>query len=90
MLMKSNYTKPINLGNPNEKSIMYMAKYIKSLIGSSSKIVHFPALVDDPKRRKPSIEKAKKYIEWSPKVSLKEGIQKAALYFNNELSTTND
>ncbi|KAF1740236.1 hypothetical protein MXB_793 [Myxobolus squamalis] len=68
--MKSNYRKPVNLGNPNEQTVYYVADYIKSIIGSKSKIINLPPLIDDPRRRNPNIDKAKNFINWVPKVNI--------------------
>ncbi|XP_048745246.1 UDP-glucuronic acid decarboxylase 1-like [Ostrea edulis] len=87
-LMNSNYSQPINLGNPEEHTMMDFATIIKDLVGGSSKIVHKPAMQDDPKKRKPDITKAKKYLAWSPQVPMIEGIKKTIEYFRNELKRT--
>lgn len=54
-------------------------------MGGTSKIVELPALEDDPQRRKPDISRAKKYLNWEPKVSLEEGLKKTITYFTKEL-----
>lgn len=87
-LMNSNYSQPINIGNPEEHTIMDFATIIKDLVGGSSKIVNKPAMQDDPKKRKPDITKAKKYLQWSPQVPMMEGIRKTIDYFRNELKRT--
>lgn len=71
----------INLGNPNEKTIIEFATLIKSLTHTSSEIIHQPLPQDDPKKRNPDISKAKKLLNWEPKVSLEEGLQKTIDYF---------
>jgi nucleoside-diphosphate-sugar epimerase len=70
-----------NLGNPCEKSILYLATMIKKLIASRSVITHLPTPVDDPKRRKPDITKAKSILRWSPKMPLETGLKKTIEYF---------
>ncbi|XP_022288368.1 UDP-glucuronic acid decarboxylase 1-like [Crassostrea virginica] len=87
-LMNANYSQPINLGNPEEHTIMDFATIIKDLVGGSSKIVNKPAMQDDPKKRKPDITKARKYLQWSPQVPMMEGIRKTIDYFRNELKRT--
>lgn len=73
----------INMGNPNEKTILEFATIIKDLTGVSSEIVHEQLPDDDPKRRNPDISKAKKLLQWEPKVSLEEGIKKTIAYFKS-------
>lgn len=73
----------INLGNPDEKTINETAEYIIKMTSSSSEIVHEDLPEDDPKERKPDIEKAKKILSWYPKVSLEEGLSKTIQYFKS-------
>jgi len=84
-LMNNNYTRPANLGNPEEHTIKEFAEIIKSVVGGESKIINEPALEDDPQRRKPDITVAKTMLNWQPKVSMMEGINKTVEYFRNEL-----
>ncbi|XP_071085019.1 UDP-glucuronic acid decarboxylase 1-like isoform X1 [Haliotis cracherodii] len=85
-LMNSNYSLPCNLGNAEEHTIMDFAKIIRSLVKSStSKIVTKPAMQDDPKRRRPDITRARKYLNWQPVVPMMVGINKTIQYFQNEL-----
>ncbi|KAL5289978.1 UXS1 family protein [Megaselia abdita] len=89
LLMESNYTQPINLGNPVEHSIEEFASIIKGLVGGKSEIFKSQAVEDDPQRRKPDITRAKKYLNWEPKVSLKDGLQRTIDYFKMELERSN-
>ncbi|PNF40856.1 UDP-glucuronic acid decarboxylase 1, partial [Cryptotermes secundus] len=66
-LMASNYTLPVNLGNPTEYTIEEFASMIKRLVGRPSTIKQVAAVEDDPQRRKPDISRAKKYLGWEPK-----------------------
>ena len=75
---------PINLGNPNETSINQLAKIIIDLTNSKSKIVYSNALIDDPKKRKPDISRAKKLINWRPEIELNKGLRKTIDYFKKE------
>lgn len=68
-LMASNYTLPVNLGNPVERTIEEFAEIIRDSVGCKSKIVELPAVEDDPQRRKPDIARAKRYLDWEPRVS---------------------
>ncbi len=80
-LLHSKINTPVNIGNPKELSILQLAKTIKKLAGSKSKIVYKPLPVDDPKVRRPNIALAKKVLRWTPKVPLEEGLQKTLEYF---------
>jgi UDP-glucuronate decarboxylase len=70
LLMQSNYTNPVNLGNPDEYTILDFAKTILKSVGSTSSIEMLPPTQDDPKRRRPSIQRAKDVLGWEPKVVL--------------------
>lgn len=67
--MDSNYSQPINIGNPVEHTIEEFAILIKDLVGGKSKILQMAAVEDDPQRRKPDITRARKYLKWEPKVN---------------------
>lgn len=89
-LMASNYTLPVNLGNPVERTIEEFAELIRDSVGCRScKIVEHPAVEDDPQRRKPDIARAKRYLDWEPRVPLKEGLIKTIEYFRKELARSN-
>ncbi len=79
--MASDYTNPINLGNPSERSILEFAKLIIELTNSKSKIVYKPLPSDDPIQRKPDITLAKEILGWEPKVDIIEGLNKTIQYF---------
>lgn len=79
----SKETGPLNLGNPNEMSILDLARKIIDLTGSKSEIVHKPLPVDDPKVRQPDISMAKDLLGWVPKVDLDEGLPLTAEYFRS-------
>ena len=80
-LLFSDYCLPINLGNPDEMELLDMAKEIIALTSSQSSIVFEPLPIDDPKQRRPDISKAKKVLDWQPKVDRKEGLLKTIHYF---------
>lgn len=84
-LMDSNYTQPVNLGNPTEHTINEFAMIIKGLVGGKSKVIMTPAVEDDPQRRKPDIMRAMTYLNWKPKVALREGLKMTIDYFKKEL-----
>lgn len=79
---------PVNIGNPNEFSMMELATKVIELTGSKSKIIHFPLPKDDPTRRKPDISLAKEKLDgWEPKIQLEEGLKKTITYFDELLSS---
>ncbi len=84
-LMLSNETEPVNIGNPEEMSIIDFAKRIKELTGSESEMVFEDLPVDDPKTRQPDITKAKSVLGWEPKVSLDEGLKKTIEWFKTKI-----
>ena len=80
-LMNSGLNEPVNLGNPNEMTVLDLAENIIRLTGSKSKIEHEPLPVNDPKVRRPDITKAKAELIWQPKVGLEEGLKKTIEWF---------
>jgi UDP-glucuronate decarboxylase len=85
MATPGDVTGPINLGNPNEFTIRELAELVIEITGSASKIVHRPLPLDDPKQRKPNIEKAQQTLGWEPKVQLRQGLEKTVAYFDGLL-----
>lgn len=73
---------PMNLGNPEEYTILELAKLIIELTGSKSTIEYRPPLSDDPKQRKPNIAFAKETLGWKPSTPVKEGLKKTIAYFS--------
>src|SRR5690606_28819086 len=69
-LMMSDYSLPVNIGNPTEMTMLEFAEEIIKATGSRSKVVFKPLPQDDPKQRRPDITKAKKHLKWEPKVKL--------------------
>ena len=84
-LMISNVNTPMNIGNPNEMSVMDLAKRIKELSGSRSKIVKKPLPIDDPKVRRPDVAFAKRKLKWTPRVALEDGLERTIEYFRTEV-----
>jgi len=82
-LLHSNYTKPINLGNPDEIALIDFAKEIIAMGGANNKIVFKPLPLNDPIKRKPNINKAIKILYWHPQVSRKKGLENVFNYFNS-------
>jgi len=81
LAMKSKEHLPINLGNPQEMSILEFASNIKKFTGTRSEIEHKPLPSDDPKVRKPDISRAKSVLGWEPRVGFEEGIKKTIDWF---------
>jgi UDP-glucuronate decarboxylase len=79
------FTGPVNLGNPENYTILKLANKIIELTGAKSKIVFLPLPQDDPFQRKPDIELAKKKLEWKPKISLDDGLKRTVKYFRTIL-----
>lgn len=85
-LMRSGEREPVNLGNPNEMTMVEFAERIQRLTGTKSKLVFRELPADDPKRRRPDIGKAKRVLGWEPKVSLEEGLKHSVEYFQSVLA----
>ena len=84
-LMMSDYVMPMNIGNPEELTMLQLAQEIISLTNSKSKIVFKELPIDDPKIRQPDIAKSKKILEWEPNVSRKDGLEKTVNYFKTNI-----
>ncbi len=80
-LMMSDHSGPVNIGNPNELTMLEFAREIIKATGSRSKITYKPLPQDDPKQRRPDISLAKSVLGWQPEVSLAEGLKKTINYF---------
>ena len=82
-LINSNYEYPLNIGNPDEYSILELSKLIKKLSNSKSKITHKELPKDDPKKRRPDITLANKILNWKPKIKLTNGLIQTINYYQN-------
>jgi UDP-glucuronate decarboxylase len=88
MATGNDFSGPVNIGNPNEFSMLELAQEILSITGSASKIIHQPLPEDDPTQRKPDISLAKeKLANWEPEVQLRQGLEKTIAYFDHLLKT---
>jgi dTDP-glucose 4,6-dehydratase len=87
-LLNSDEAEPVNLGNPEEISILDFAKEIVRLTGSRSRIVFNPLPQNDPKVRQPDITKAKRILGWEPKVSREEGLRRTLQYFKGKITAS--
>lgn len=86
-LLLSDYAFPVNIGNPDEISILDTAREVQSLVNNNEAKIIFEGLpTDDPKVRRPDISKAKEILDWSPKVSRSEGLKITYDYFKNKMS----
>jgi dTDP-glucose 4,6-dehydratase len=86
-LMQSDERYPTNLGNPAELTIMQFAEEIRRMTGAASAIEFRPLPEDDPRQRKPNIDKARKVLGWEPSVPLEEGIRQTVEYFRRLQAT---
>lgn len=86
MMGKANFIGPVNLGNPEEFTVLALAEKVIALTGSRSKIVHKPLPQDDPIKRRPDITLAKEKLKWAPLIQIDEGLQKTISYFDKLLS----
>ncbi|WP_088159934.1 UDP-glucuronic acid decarboxylase family protein [Sphingobacterium sp. G1-14] len=85
MATDKSFIGPLNIGNPNEFTILQLAEQVILQTGSQSKIKFLPLPQDDPQQRKPDIQLAKKSLDWSPTVQLEEGLSKTIAYFKTLL-----
>lgn len=79
---------PVNIGNPIEKTMLELAQAVLAATGSASKIAHEELPKDDPTRRCPNIDKAKRELGWSPRVNLQDGLAKTVAYYREQLGLT--
>jgi dTDP-glucose 4,6-dehydratase len=84
-LMRSPFPGPVNIGNPNEFTILEFAELVKKLAESKSEIVFKELPVDDPKQRQPDITLAREKLGWEPKVQLEEGLRRTIEYFRSRV-----
>ncbi len=87
-LMMSDYVLPVNIGNPEEHTILEFAKIILGITGSGSEIVFKELPVDDPKQRRPDITKARKLLGWEPEVALTNGLKETIRYYQEIMKST--
>jgi len=85
-LMEADYHLPVNIGNPDEVTMIELAKEIRELCNSRSEIVHTQLPPDDPKQRCPNITLAKKLLKWEPTIPRREGLKRTIAFYRNKLS----
>lgn len=83
LMAKEGLTGPVNVGNPNEITMLELAENVLAITGSKSEIVHKPLPADDPQQRRPDISLARRELNWEPAIALKEGLQKTIQYFES-------
>jgi dTDP-glucose 4,6-dehydratase len=82
----TDFHEPVNLGNPNELTILEFAKEILAHSGSKSTVVYQPLPEDDPKVRRPDIDRARKLLDWEPRIDRHEGLRRTLEYFRGRVS----
>ncbi len=87
-LFDSDLTGPVNLGNPDEYTVLQLARTVVELVGSSSPITHLPLPDDDPTRRRPDIALARSALGWEPTTGLNEGLARTAASLAEETGVT--
>ncbi len=87
-LLESSEVMPVNVGNPNEMTILTFAEKINAMTGNKAGIVFRPRPVDDPGRRCPDISKAKRLLNWQPRVGIDQGLEKTIAYFAERINKT--
>ena len=85
-LSRSDEHTPVNIGNPNEFTILECAQEVLAVTGSKSRLSHEPLPQDDPKQRRPDISKAKQLLGWEPKINLKTGLKMSLDYFREAVA----
>lgn len=83
---EAGFTGPVNIGNPDEFTMIELAEMVLALTGSTSKLVFCPLPSDDPRQRQPDISLARAKLGWAPQVSLREGIERTVHYFRSVLT----
>ena len=86
-LMMSPHSEPVNIGNPNEMTMLQFADAIIKATRSRSRIVHRPLPQDDPRQRQPDITRARRWLRWEPQVPLRDGLKPTIAYFRRKLAS---
>jgi dTDP-glucose 4,6-dehydratase len=89
LLSRSEEHLPVNIGNPDEWTILECAHEVLSVTGSPSRILFHPLPEDDPTRRRPDIAKARQLLGWEPKIKLRKGLEKSLEYFKSRINESN-
>jgi dTDP-glucose 4,6-dehydratase len=86
-LFESNEHLPVNIGNPHEITILEFAERVRALVGAKVPIIFRPLPQDDPKQRCPDITKARRILNWEPKIDLEEGLQRTYAFFREQVAS---
>ncbi|MSR23459.1 MAG: SDR family oxidoreductase [Gemmatimonadetes bacterium] len=86
-LYSSEHVGPVNLGNPNEFTVLELAQIVLGEVGSRSEIIYGPLPTDDPKVRQPDISRARELLGWEPRVELRDGVRRTIPYFRRRIET---
>ncbi len=86
-LLHSSEHGPINIGNPQERTILELAEMVRAAVGGSSRVDHQPLPQDDPKVRRPDITKARTLLGWEPKVAFEDGLRRTVAWFHAQVRT---
>jgi UDP-glucuronate decarboxylase len=86
-LMNSDHTGPINLGNPDEYTILELAQAVQKMVNPDAEIIFKPLPQDDPQRRRPNITKAKTLLGWEPTIPLQEGLKLTVEDFRSRVTS---
>jgi UDP-glucuronate decarboxylase len=87
-LMDADVEGPLNIGNPIEHTVLELAQLVLELTKSRSRIEHRALPADDPHRRCPDLSRVQRHLQWTPRVSLADGLRETIAYFENELVTS--
>ena len=85
LLAQSDVVEPVNIGNPNEFTMLQLAEVARKVTGCTSKITFKPLPKDDPKQRKPDITRAKSLLGWEPQIQLEEGLKRTVAWFKTQV-----
>jgi UDP-glucuronate decarboxylase len=89
-LMESDCSGPINLGNPEEYTVLELAQKIRDKLNPKQEIIFKPLPQDDPRQRKPDITKAQKWLNWQPTISLEDGLAKTIMEFKKRIEISEE
>ncbi|RYG25085.1 SDR family oxidoreductase [bacterium] len=84
-LAQSDFHEPVNIGSLHERTMLEFAQIVRDAVGSHSEIVHRPALIDDPKQRRPDLTRANEVLGWYPSTSLEDGLARTIEYFRTKI-----
>src|SRR5205807_2212686 len=89
-LARSKVHDPVNIGNPQEFSVIDCARLVMKVTGSKSSITYAPLPQDDPKQRRPDIARAQQFLGWAPKIDLEAGLKLSMAYFRHAIEMEDD